>query len=328
MEESKRHKRGRKVKWTYNACHEEARKYKTVKEFVSANVSCYEVARRHKWLKDYDWLDTPTRRRYEEAERCKKEFKEKFNEFVPSLRQRVSCENGDWNIKGYVDAEGNVHPFPFDTKLISAMLQQQIFPYINEFAKEIGYYIVPASKQNYYPDCTFVKCDNEKIKFAVDIKTTFRRKDDDDVSFTLGSHGTYFSDRDNSKNIQFPYNHYKGHFCVGVVYTYVPDANPCIRDFDFFFAEKWKIASDKQGSGNTANIGSISCLKDIKAESGVFSKLGEEYFDEYWLSYKRKHAEINGKRKPISNIWEFLVSRGEEDKFDLVGNGAGKKPKD
>ncbi|WP_441696573.1 type II restriction endonuclease [Helicobacter pylori] len=36
-----------------------------------------------------------------------------------------------------------------------------------------------------------------------------------------------------------------------------------IKDFIFFAEEKWKIASDKGGSGNMANIGSIQYIDDI-----------------------------------------------------------------
>ena len=40
------------------------------------------------------------------------------------------------------------------------------------------------------------------------------------------------------------------------------------------------IASDSQGSGNTANIGSIVRIEDILSGNGVFKNLGEEWFDE------------------------------------------------
>ncbi|MFP6141968.1 type II restriction endonuclease [Helicobacter pylori] len=42
-----------------------------------------------------------------------------------------------------------------------------------------------------------------------------------------------------------------------------------------------KIASDKGGSGNTANIGSIQYIDDILQGNGVFKNLGEQIFDEY-----------------------------------------------
>lgn len=54
-----------------------------------------------------------------------------------------------------------------------------------------------------------------------------------------------------------------------------------ITDFEFFAQEKWKIASDKSGSGNTANIGSITYIPDILQGNGIFSILEEGSFNEY-----------------------------------------------
>ncbi len=287
-------------------------------------------------------------------------FKRVFRDFLSELRRAISCENGQWTIKGFIDVYKNVYTISSDTKIVSKILELHLFPLLQTFAENMGYEIVLADKQNYYPDMSFVKKDCPEIKFAVDLKTTFRRAGDV-VGFTLGSHGAYFCDRDSKRNIQFPYNQYKGHFCLGVVYSQetankendadlcettaikVKDLGDCIvdvinrdistketlydissviKDFDFFFSEKWKIASDSQGSGNTANIGSISGLDDIKNERGVFCQLGEEYFDLYWLNYNKATAMIDGKLKPVTSIWEFLISRNEIDKFDKVGNGA------
>ena len=73
-----------------------------------------------------------------------------------------------------------------------------------------------------------------------------------------------------------------------------------IKDFKFFVAEKWKIASDKSGSGNTANIGSINKIADIVSGRGIFSDLGEEWFDDYWMNYgKITITEDSGKTKLI-----------------------------
>lgn len=294
----------------------------------------------------------------------KEDFKNKFREFLLVLKQAITCKDGQWTIKGFIDVYKNVYTISSDTKIISKILEIHLFPLLQQFATRIGYDIILADKQNYYPDLTFVKKDCPNIKFAVDLKTTYRR-DKDVCGFTLGSHGAYFIDRDGKKNIQFPYNQYEGHFCLGIIYSKersneenmvdlcetqilrISDLGECehehnetiihhekenlhaitsvIRDFDFFFSEKWKIASDSQGSGNTANIGSISDLDDIKNERGVFSMLGEEYFDLYWLNYNKATAMINGKLKPITSIWEFLLSRNEKDKFSLVGKGAKKR---
>ncbi|MFB1343047.1 type II restriction endonuclease [Helicobacter pylori] len=107
----------------------------------------------------------------------------------------------------------------------------------------------------------------------------------------------YFRNRASTKNIQFPYSHYLAHICLGILYTRsassgideteilqlekLDNITSVIKDFIFFAEEKWKIASDKGGSGNTANIGSIQYIDDILQGNGVFKNLGEQIFDEY-----------------------------------------------
>ena len=83
-----------------------------------------------------------------------------------------------------------------------------------------------------------------------------------------------------------------------------------VRNFQFFVAEKWKIASDKSGSGNTANIGSINHVDDILNGNGMFSRLGEAWFDDYWMNY-RKIIIPDGKNgtKRISSLKDFVTYR-------------------
>jgi hypothetical protein len=101
-----------------------------------------------------------------------------------------------------------------------------------------------------------------------------------------------------------------------------------IKDFDFFSAPKWKIASDKQGSGNTANIGSITDIDDLKNGNGVFSKLGEDWFDEYWMNYGTATMIKDGKSVKVTSIWDFLEFKGRTDLTDkVVAKGAKRKPK-
>ena len=84
-----------------------------------------------------------------------------------------------------------------------------------------------------------------------------------------------------------------------------------IRGFTFFAEEKWEIASDKGGSGNTANIGSITCIEDILAGRGVFSQAGEAYFDDYWTNFgKMLVPDGRGGHKKLSSFAEYLAYRG------------------
>ena len=255
----------------------------------------------------------------------KSNFKKALTAFAEKLQQHVSTENGEWSVKGFIDVYKNIYTISSDTKIISKILEIHIFPQIIQFAEEIGYNIILAEHQNYYPDLTFVNKQDENVKFAVDLKTTYRKKSGI-ASFTLGSHGLYFKERDKQKNIQFPYNQYLGHYCLGIIYTRneasekeifninnLKSITSVIQDFDFFVAEKWKIASDKQGSGNTANIGCTLNLEDLKNENGIFSNLGEEWFDEYWINYGSATMLKNGKTQKITTIRDFLEFKGRTD---------------
>lgn len=249
-------------------------------------------------------------------------FFNKLKSFINVLPAYVSYNDGDWTIKGFIDIYKNIYTISADTKIISKIMEIHLFPKILDFANRNNYKIILADHQNYYPDLTFES--SEGIRFAVDLKTTYRNKNNHSFcnGFTLGSHGQYFINRDSRKNIQFPYNTYTGHFCLGIIYdrsnieidetkSYKIDQltsiASVISNLQFFIAEKWKITSDKSGSGNTANIGSINYIDDIINGNGMFSRLGENWFDEYWMNYKKiKIRKSNGEVKCISNLKEFV----------------------
>jgi len=291
-----------------------------------------------------------------EKNKHKTAFKKALDIFTDKLEKYVSTENGDWSVKGFIDVYKNIYTISSDTKIVSKILEIHIFPQILQFAEENGYKIILTEHQNYYPDLTFISKKDENVKFAVDLKTTYRKKNGIS-SFTLGSHGSYFKERDKKKNIQFPYNEYLGHYCLGVIYTRtdmsddvsetdiyqvqelheehetsnkkvgkrevttvdnLKSITSVIKDFDFFVAEKWKIASDKQGSGNTANIGSTLSIDDLRNENGIFSQLGEEWFDEYWINHGSAIMVKDGKPIKITSLKDFLEFKGRIDLLDKI----------
>lgn len=255
----------------------------------------------------------------------KEDFAGKLAQLASTMKRCVSTEDGQWTVKGFIDIFKNVYTISSDTKIVSKILEIHLFPQILAFAQANEYKIVLAEHQNYYPDISFVKSDDESIKFAVDFKTTYRNPKKPHLcnGFTLGSHGEYFTKRTSRKNIQFPYGSYSGHFCLGIIYDRVDGATidetsvigvddlvsiaSVVTNFEFFVAEKWRIASDKGGSGNTANIGSIQNIADIVHGRGMFSKLGESWFDDYWMNYGKITApnEAGGTKK-IASLKDFV----------------------
>ena len=122
----------------------------------------------------------------QDKNKYKDEFKKELDKLCNKLKSYVSTENGDWTVKGFIDVYKNIYTISSDTKIVSKILEIHIFPQILQFAESIGYNIILAEKQNWYPDLTFVNKKNDEVKFAVDIKTTFRRNHKT-AGFTLKS---------------------------------------------------------------------------------------------------------------------------------------------
>ena len=262
-----------------------------------------------------------------QSESAKVEFARELKKFASTLGMFIA-KDGEWTVRGFIDIFKNIHTISADTKVVSKVLELHLFPYFLSFAESIGYEIELATYQNWYPDLTFKSISNPSIKFAVDLKTTYRTEEYPGFcnGFTLGSHGEYFTERTSTKNIQYPYDEYCGHFVVGIIYSKaelntdaetrvyqideIENIPAVINNFLFFAEEKWKIASDKSGSGNTANIGSIQKVDDLLSGNGVFAKAGEALFDDYWANFGKMEILVNRKRKKLSSFEEYLRYRG------------------
>jgi hypothetical protein len=96
------------------------------------------------------------------------------------------------------------------------------------------------------------------------------------------------------------YEQYSAHFVLGIIYgrndaavderrAYMLDdlqnIVSVVRDFTFLLQEKWRIAADRPGSGNTKNIGSVRNIDQLIRGHGPFARYGQEVFDDYWTNY-------------------------------------------
>jgi hypothetical protein len=73
-----------------------------------------------------------------------------------------------------------------------------------------------------------------------------------------------------------------------------------LSSVDVFAQEKWRVASDRAGSGNTTNLGSIEgVLDDFAKGRGPFKSEAE--FLEYWRGYGRTSAD----RAAYGNLTQF-----------------------
>lgn len=234
-------------------------------------------------------------------EELKSNFLMLIQKEVADFSKSVSTDKGDWIIKGFIDVAKNIYTISIDTKVISKIMELLIFPNICAFAERNEFKMILSKEQNFYPDITFV--DQEGHKYAVDIKSTYRKDEKSVNGMTLGAFTGYFRDRNSSKNITFPYDDYTGHFVLGIIYTRAEDnvderkiyglndlqkITSVVKDFEFFVQEKYRIAIDRPGSGNTKNIGGVTNIDLLKNGDGPFTQLGENVFDDYWMYYLTK----------------------------------------
>ena len=189
-------------------------------------------------------------------------------------------------------------------------------PVLAEIAAAHGMLLETPESQTVYPDFILMKDRASREKIAVDVKTTYVDSDQSTIKFTLGSYGSYM--RNNTKNIQYHYTDYAKHFVIGFVYRRNGAAQESLvydyqdreqilfpyYDVRYFIQEKYKIAGDRPGSGNTENIGSFPTrnLEDLKEGRGPFSELGADVFDLYWKYYPKYRSG----EKSYTTLREFL----------------------
>ena len=235
------------------------------------------------------------------------------------LNALAEIQNG-YSLCGVVDRKARVYPLGSDTKVISTLFEIVARQAVASYARKAELKLIEPTKQNHYPDFTLMRDEKDRKKIAIDVKTTYRRDGQMKFNYTLGSYTSYIHSATEGKNIVFPYSHYCQHWIIGFVYKrteekvinqiYSFDTLQKIPipfdDVEVFIQKKWRIAGDRAGSGNTANIGSIhGTIDDFIAGNGIFDSEAE--FIEYWRGYKRTSAE---RQQVYSNIDEF---RGIED---------------
>lgn len=217
---------------------------------------------------------------------------------------------------GILDSSNLIHTLGTDSKIIGRIFEMYAQPVLESIAKKHQLILNTPESQTTYPDFILMKSESDPNKIAIDIKTTYIDNDQSTIKFTLGSFGSYM--RNNTKNIKYKYTDYYKHYVIGFVYKRngkaqesqvisYNDRGDIIFPFyevRYFIQEKYKIAGDKPGSGNTENIGSFSTkdFQDLKIGRGPFSSLGQEVFDIYWKYYPKYRSQ----NKSYNSLTEFI----------------------
>ncbi len=252
----------------------------------------------------------------------KEEFLLALQTEVAEYNKIIATEKGDWIVKGFIDITKRIYTISVDTKVVSKVIELLLIPEFEKFAQKYDLTLENQTKQNFYPDLTFIS-NKSGEKFAVDIKSTVKDTKNKIKGMTLGTYQGYFRKRDNKReSITYPYNEYSSHVVLGVLYSHANDKpnekyvysldeldkiESVIRDFQFFVQPKFKIASATKGSGNTRNIGSTKSIDELLNGTGIFSKLGEHVFDDYWMYFvDEQSSKETGIPRPYKNLKSYL----------------------
>jgi len=240
--------------------------------------------------------------------------KEMHEFLIDEFYQQMNGVNLD--AYGIIDSNNKIHTLGTDSKIIGRIFEMFAQPILSDIATAHGLVLETPEAQTVYPDFIMMKDKASQEKIAIDIKTTYVDSDKSTIKFTLGAFGSYM--RNNTKNIQYLYTDYAKHYVIGfvykrngfaqesLVYNY-EDRNKIMfpyYDVRYFIQEKYKIAGDKPGSGNTENIGYFPTknFSDLKAGKGPFSRLGADVFDLYWKYYPKYRST----EKAYTSLREFL----------------------
>ena len=227
------------------------------------------------------------------------------------LLDAFSAVGVGWHIKGILDSKKRLYTISNDTKLISKVFELVYIPIIANAVEPYIQKWETEERQTVYPDLTLILDGSPPNKIAIDIKSTYRKGIN--AGFTLGSYTAYIRPPF-TKNIRYPYTEYIEHWIVGFIYDRIPGVKPEIVDISLIdkvippvenveavIWQKWQLASDKPGSGNTANIGSIKNIELLRRGEGTFTQFGDEgkdIFEDYWRNFdwrpRRKYTNLDG----------------------------------
>jgi hypothetical protein len=238
------------------------------------------------------------------------------------MRDRLSDGTGDWAVKGFVDVWRAVYPMTADSKMLSKVLELLLIPVFCEAVADTQLDVKLPSHQNYYPDLSVRDLESDAM-VAIDLKSTYYISSTQVNGFTLGAFTGYFRDRRSHKNIVYPYSDYQAHLVLGVLYEKKADIKASVKysideldkipsvvgNFRFLVQPKWAVATDRPGSGNTKNIGSVVNVETLLTGTGPFTKYEhpEEVFDDYWMNYLTLDmARAAETHVPYRNLSEFM----------------------
>ena len=226
-----------------------------------------------------------------------------FKELFENTIEKMYPKGLEWDLVGILTKTSKVYTLSYDSKILSGIFEILCEPVLIRICRE-NKLELEKGVQNQYPEFTLYEKNNPLKKSAIDVKSTYRKRDKSGnikpFSYTLGSYRSYLQDPEGKKGILYPYSHYLEHWVIGFLY----DRNPNCKiteikniieasnleapytNIEYFVQEKHRIAGKVKGSGNTTNISSIknNDIKNFVNGKGPFKT--KKSFEKFWKDFK------------------------------------------
>lgn len=234
----------------------------------------------------------------------------------------------DLDVYGILDRNDNVLSLGTDSKVLGRIFEIKVQPILKEIAEENDFVLETPEIQTEYPDFIMIDKSDSKKKIAIDVKSAYQKSNNSQIKFTLGTFKSYM--QDNTSSIAYDYTDFVKHYVIGFIYKRTDGCNAqeseivsfkdrkkvlCpYTDVKFFVQEKYKIAGEKRGSGDTDNIGSFATKKydDLRLGKGPFAELGIDIYELYWR-YHSKNTDTEKNYKTLLEFANWFVGKKEED---------------
>lgn len=198
---------------------------------------------------------------------------------------------------------GNLLPLPKEPAALANVLEVSIADYLTTRLATVGGAVVARGTERGYPDLEFSGDPFGGGFHAVDIKVARRGytakgnpSKNTQSRITLYTGNTYFLHPSLPwpGGILRPFEEYKSHLDVIVLYTFVEDSSSRMSGIEMLVHPSWKIASTKRSSNTREYIGAVTDLDALREGRGEFDT--PEAFYKYWRSFKFKTADAVNQR--------------------------------
>lgn len=239
------------------------------------------------------------------------------DEILTSLLELLPKDPEDWQLIGIVNKDKDVFTFGNDSKIVGRAFEVIATAYIKQLAQNLGYKFHESEIQTVYPDFVLEKPNGRLI--AIDVKSTYRGFDKQGntraFNFTLGSFTSFL--RTGTKNIYRHYEDYDSHYVLAFLYSRtnrfettkvsiddLDSVQPAYADVEVAFMEKYRLAGDKPGSGNTDNIGTFksTSMEPFQYGAGPFALLGNAVYEHYWQNFPKYRDSAKEKESRYKNL--------------------------